>query len=105
MRMKLFIFEPYRWEYCGGAIGIVASTFSEAVNHIVAKAKWEAWITNKCIPHSSANPIEPYYKHSYFGLTSSDFGDRLWDNWILTNVFGLKFECNPFVAFDNWNYA
>ena len=36
---KLFIFEPYEWSYCGGAIGVIAESFEGAINLIIEEDK------------------------------------------------------------------
>lgn len=29
--MKIWLFEPYMWDYCGGAVVVIAETFEDAV--------------------------------------------------------------------------
>lgn len=99
--MKLFIFEPYSWSYCGGVIGIIAEDFKSAVNLIVTKAEEEAKERNKILPQAKA---KPHYKHKYFAETADNFRKDHGNQWLLTESFDVP-DAEARIVFDNWNYA
>ena len=98
--MKLFVFLPYEWAYCGGAIGITAETFEDAVDFIVEKDR------KRCakIGRSGYKPIRNY-KKEYFAKSSDSFKKDRSDQWLLTNVFDIPKEKETRIAFDDWNYG
>lgn len=89
--MNLYIFEPYEWAYCGGAIGVVARTFNEAVKTII---------------ESDNNGI---YKYKYFRTNIETFEEDESNQWLLTHKMPLSKDLNkyiePQVLFNNWNDA
>lgn len=87
--MKIFIFEPYEWDYCGGAIIAIASSYEEAVYIIV----------------EDANPMWDL-KKEYFAKDESEFEnvDRDWNTWLLTHVIETTEE-KPRLVMVNFNYA
>ena len=88
--MNLYIFEPYEWAYCGGAIGVIAETFKEAVKIVV----------------ESDNEL---YEYKYFRTSAKTFEKDGDNQWLLTNRIplskGLDKYVEPQVLFNNWNYA
>lgn len=88
--MKLFIFEPYEWVYCGGAIGAIAETFDKAVNLII---------------ESGREGGHERYKVKFFQPTAEFFKEDSWDQWLLTCELTIIDDGPSRVIFDNWNYA
>ena len=111
--MKLFIFEPHEWAYCGGAIGVVANTFEEAVNFIVEDDRQRYLKEKKRIEEKWKNTDKRWrpiasrtYRKKHFAKSPSEFKEGIkWDQWLLTNTFNVPEETEAKVAFDNWNYA
>lgn len=93
--MKIFIFEPHNWSFCGGGIVIIASSYEEAVELIV-KETYDPNISY----------IEQQFKKEYFAKDVSEFKDidRDWDNWLLTHVIETSEEKQRLVMV-NFNYA
>ena len=98
--MKLFIFEPYEWSYCGGVIGIISDTFENAVNFIVEKDRKRA-IEDK----TTGKVAYREYRKKYFAASSNKFKKDNWDQWLLTHTFEVPEETETRIAFDNWNYG
>ncbi len=98
--MKLFIFEPYEWAYCGGVIGIISNTFENAVGFIAEEDR-------KRVAEAEAKGKKAYrnYKKEYFAKTPNNFKKDHCDQWLLTHTFELSEEEETRIAFDNWNYA
>jgi len=113
--MKLFIFEPYSWAYCGGVIGIIAETYEAAIDLIVGedlvRAVEEAnkEDVRKRYPsnYSYDDILESLrsYRRKHFSKLKKDFKKGHWDQWLLTQTFDVPKEKKARVAFDNWNYA
>jgi len=101
--MKLFIFEPYEWDYCGGAIGVISDTFENAVKCILLEDQKQAREQSKEGLYNMSSYTN--YKKKHFAKTSEGFIKDHWDQWLLTNTFDLPEETEERVVFDNWNYA
>lgn len=88
--MKLFIFEPYVWAYCGGAIGVVAMDFEEAV---------------KLAKESEKNDDGGY--DGDFQKIAEKLKKDHWDQWLLSAELTIMEEGppNPRVLFNNYNHA
>ena len=85
--MNLYIFEPYEWAYCGGAIGIIARTFDESVETVVKNGN------NR-------------YKRKYFSTNTETFVNDGVNQWLLTYTIPLPGTyIIPEVMFNNWNFA
>lgn len=93
--MKIFIFEPYKWDYCGGGIVIIAFSFKEAVELIV-KETYD--------PNNSYT--EQQFKKEYFAKDKAEFEDvdREWDTWVLTHEIETT-EVKQRIVMINYNYA
>ena len=112
--MKLFIFEPYNWAYCGGAIGIIANTFEDAVDLIVREdrkraikeAKKNEWNRPKHMsPEEHVDMYKSYKSKKYFAKTTDNFKKDNYDQWLLTQIIEVKKEEKARVVSDNWNEA
>jgi hypothetical protein len=87
--MKLFIFEPYQWEYCGGTIVVIAENYDQAID-LLLDIKDENG--------------ELEYGRDYFSTDPDDFTYG-WDQWLLSQEIELKDNLEPKVIVQNWNYA
>lgn len=85
--MNLYIFEPYSWAYCGGAIGVVANTFDKAVKMIV---------------ESNDNGL---YKYKHFRMNTETFKEDNSNQWLLTHKIPVSPGKLPEILFSNWNDA
>lgn len=111
--MKLFIFEPHNWAYCGGAIGIISDTFENAIKLIVGEDYERALeetendrLHPKYLSFKECLEMNRRYKEEYFAKNPKKFKKGLGsDTWILTHTFGMPEGEKERVVFDNWNYA
>ena len=109
--MKLYIFEPHEWSYCGGAIGIIAETFDEAVKIVITDDKIQAKQTaQKCKTSSLYTKnlsVDDHrtYRSKYFQRNSDGFKKDHSDQWLLTHKIQVTDDEQPRILFDNWNYA
>lgn len=90
--MKIFIFEPYKWDYCGGGIVVIASSYEKAVEIIVKE---------------TYNPnFSQQFKKEYFAEDEHDFDgvDRQWDTWLLTHEIETT-EVKQRIVMINFNYG
>lgn len=110
--MKLYIFQPYNWDYCGGVIAVIANSFSEAVDLIIKKdvdetiamAEKEGDLVTKSI--EEVLETRRRYKRKYFARAPEDFEEkRKWDNWLLTNELNVPDENVARIVVDDWNYG
>lgn len=85
--MKLFVFEPYEWAYCGGAIVVIAKDYEEAINLII-----------------SFNPSDELL-YEYFSKNRNNFKKGHYDQWILTNTIDMSDSFDSKIIVYNWNYA
>lgn len=98
-QMKIWLFEPYKWEYCGGAIAAIASSIEEARNLITAREKEEYDKYNhtaEFVPPRLAATLEEAKPHGEDG----DYAD----SWLLT-YSAVVADTEPRVLFVNYNYA
>ena len=91
-KTNMFIFEPYNWSYCGGAIIVVADTFEKAV--ILAKESCE---------NGDYEDDEEY--EGIFSQEKDDFEKDSWDQWLLTEKFVVIDHREARVVVNNWNYS
>ena len=110
--MKLFIFEPYEWAYCGGAIGVVAETYEDAVEFIIENDKQRCLKAKKRIEEKYKNTekrwrpiVRRVYRREYFGKSPEKFKKDQWDQWLLTQTVKVAEEEESRIVFDNWNNA
>jgi len=110
--MKLFIFEPYEWSYCGGAIGVIAPDFESAVDQIMKEdiEQAEEMAAKDSISHrqTKEQKIERFrnYKPEYFQRSPEKFKEDHYDQWLLTHEEEMSSQYDiPEVLFDNWNYS
>jgi len=89
-KLFLFIFEPYEWDYCGGAIGAIAGTYVDAVN----------LITNI----KSTDGVKRF-KSKMFSKDKRYFKKDHYDQWLLTNTIEIVGPEQSRIVFNNWNYA
>lgn len=101
--MKLFIFEPYEWGYCGGAIGVISDTFENAVKFILLEDQKQAGEQAKEGLYDMSSYVN--YKKKNFAKNTDTFKKDHWDQWLLTNTLDVPEETEERVVFDNWNYA
>jgi hypothetical protein len=109
--IKLFIFEPYEWPYCGGSIGVIARSFNQAVDVIIkmdkdqAKRKLEIQSGLASVKRS----VDDYrtFSREHFSRTTKGFVEDHCDQWLLTSELTIIEDGrpNPRVLFNNWNYA
>jgi len=97
--MKIFIFEPYGWSYCGGACGAIAEDFDQAVQLLVEKFAKDndetfPWLQKDDCDHR-------------FQKVEEGFEEDSCNQWLLTHEVTVveEGEPNPRVLFNNWNYA
>lgn len=84
----LFVFEPYEWCYCGGAIGVIAETYDEAVELIVkSSSKYEK------------------YERKFFSKSEECFKKDHYDQWLLTDTIEVNSSEQSRIVFNNWNYS
>lgn len=112
--MKLFIFEPYEWAYCGGALAIIAESYEKAVEMVIEQDKINAaeyaehneWQRGDTSVEVFIDRFRTYRTH-YFGkdTVAFDATKNDWDQWLLTNSFEVNSEEKPRVVLDNWNNA
>ena len=104
--MKLYIFEPYDWDYCGGAIGILANSFEEAIDLIVEEDKENAKRRIE-VGHFDNITIDGLRTHrrSHFAETEDKFGGNGYNQWLLTSELVVVDNGLPRILFNNWNYA
>ncbi len=86
--MRVFIFEPCNWEYCGGALGVIANDFDEAVKLLRKEGK-----------ERSNNHM------GNFSESREDYPDENSGQWLLTNTFDISDSEKPRVFLFNFNYA
>ena len=86
----MYIFEPYNWGFCGGAIVVIANTFDQAVH--LAK--------EDC---TDADDEEQY--DGVFLRDREDMKEDYWDQWLLTGEFKVLDDKDPRVIVNNWNYS
>ena len=110
--MKLFIFEPYSWAYCGGVIGIIDETYEDAVNLIVEKDRQRYLEAKKQIEEKYKSTDKRWrpiasrtYRKKHFAKSPDEFKKDHWDQWLLTQTLEVPEEKKARVAFNNWNYA
>ena len=104
--MNLYIFEPYEWAYCGGAIGVLADSYTKAVDLIVEKDKKHAKdrFETESWHKLTINDLRSY-RHEYFSRTEDKFKKDHYDQWLLTVELPVASNGSPRVLFNNWNYA
>ncbi len=110
--IKLFIFEPYEWSYCGGAIGIVAKDIKQAVDIIIEEDIKDAerkFKEEKVFDRTSDTTVDDCrtYRRKYFGRTTKNFKKDGWDQWLLSHELTIIEDGrpNPRILFNDWNYA
>ncbi len=110
--MKLFIFEPYKWSYCGGAIGVLAKSFEDAVTRILVADKERAKkLANKEAWQRGLMPMEEFinrrrtYKRDHFSKDKRTFKNNCSGQWLLTNTMGVNLEPISRIVFANWKYS
>jgi hypothetical protein len=88
--IKLFIFEPYDWAYCGGAVGIVAENFEQAVELAIEEFTDDEGVCD-----------------DKFQKTTEGFEKDHWSQWLLSDELTIIEDGppNPRVLFCNWNYS
>ena len=110
-QIKLFIFEPHEWSYCGGAIGVIAKNFEQAVKLLVEKDIEKAKKTLQEFKKTSTLPIDEQefriYRTNFFQRNPANFENILYNRWLLTHEITILEDGlpNPRILFDNWNEA
>lgn len=102
--MNLYIFEPYEWDYCGGAIGVIADTFNGAIEAIIEydRPRAERMAKEYDLPVDSCRQ----YKPEYFQRSTETFEENSDNQWLLNHTIHLPATyIIPRVMFNNWNYA
>ena len=89
-KTNLYVFEPCEWEYCGGAILVIAKTFEQAIK-LAAKS-------------------EVMEGSEFFGLFSKNEQELKERNgscnqWLLTHKFQISDTGEPRVLVNNYNFA
>lgn len=107
--MKLFVFVPYQWDYCGGALGVVAEDYNEAVSILRAYRERNALYGVTC-PSGYVEKNEfrhPYGDRALFMQPSEkDLAKKDESNqWILEYSVGVDDTSGSRIVFDNWNFA
>ena len=103
--MKLYIFEPHEWEwdYYGGAIGIIAETFDEAVKTIITddkiRAKQEVQKPSLYTKSVLVNTYRRYWP-KYFQRSPDTFKKDRSDQWLLTHEIQLTDDEQQRILFD-----
>ena len=105
----LFVFEPYNWSYCGGAIGVIADSFERAIDLISAEAREQAEVRAKRQIYrleedniTMEELIESCmeYRRGHFARGKEDLEG---DSWVLTNEFDVPAETTARIAFSNYH--
>ena len=89
----LFIFTPYNWDYCGGALAVIASTYDEAVDLLLE------------IPGYRENGR--LFLREHFSEKPESFPHEASNQWLLTSVLSLDSEYHDEskVVLVNFNYS
>lgn len=93
----LFIFEPYEWFYYGGAIGVIAETFDNAVDTILEGALLRS--------KNGYNSYRAYSREQFFtSRNSASVNTKFKHKWVVTHKL-ITIKSGPaMILFDNWNY-
>jgi len=106
--MKIFIFTPFQWSYCGGAIGAVAENYDEAVSILRAYKEKDPLYGVECPSGyiSEHEYIYPYGKALFIKPGEEDKAEVDETNqWILTYSAEVNDSHGPRIVLDNWNFA
>ncbi len=89
---NLFVFEPFNWPRCAGAIVVIADKFKEAV--ILARDSCTTDIDRK-----NGDEYDGVFSQETSGLEHERRGQ-----WLLTKKLQVIDNKKPRVISDNWNY-
>jgi len=92
----LFIFKPHGWLYYGGAIGVIAETFENAVDIIINTGLNSA-------PSSKKHKYRATSRTQFFRSLNSVAGDAN-NKWVLAYELTINGTGPEMILFDNWNY-
>ena len=92
-KTNMFIFEPYNWPRCVGAIVVIADKFKEAA--ILAR--------ENCTTDYDRKNGEEY--DGVFSGETSGLEDEKSGQWILTKKFEVIDNRKPRVVVNNWDYS
>ena len=92
-KTNMFIFEPYSWSHCGGAIVVIADTFKEAA--ILAKENCTTDYDRK-----NGEEYDGVFSSETSGLKEDESGQ-----WVLTKKFEVVDNKKHRVVVNNWNYG
>jgi hypothetical protein len=93
----LFIFKPYEWFYYGGAVGVIAETFDDAVNLMITSH----------VSQSKGNRYKAYNKEQFFAgenVVKFSVHCDVEYKWILAHRIIASGTGPAMIMFDNWNY-
>lgn len=92
--MKIFIFEPYKWDYCGGSIVAIAKDYNSVIKLINKHLEKD---------HKRGKWSFPFTPHQFY---KEDIGPEGTDQWILSEELILKDENQKSrVVLENWNFG
>jgi len=89
----LFVFEPHEWFYLGGAVGVMAETFDDAVSAML----------NSTVLSSKGNKYKAYHREQFFISKNSIAGD-IKHKWVMIHRLITNGSGPAMILFDNWNY-
>ena len=106
--MKLFVFTPYQWAYCGGALGVVAKDYDEAVSTLRAYRERDPLYGVKCASgHISKDRFNyPYDKALFIRPEEKDQAKHdTSGQWILEYEVEVNDPNGTRIVLDNWNFG
>ncbi len=89
--MKLYIFEPYKFDWCGGAIVVVAEDFEQAVDFIME------------IKNRHGRGLKYDRSRLLKNKDNYSWDKSVYNQWVLTHELELAEPHDPGVIVENWN--
>ncbi len=101
--MKIWIFEPYSWDYCGGALVIVAESVAQCQELMNAAAEAENAASIKQSPPPKGTTRKPDYQtlHEHEPSKKTRI---ICNHWLLTHTLETT-ETEARILVENWNYS
>lgn len=99
--MKVWIFEPWEWDYCGGALVIAADTLEACQSLLDKQARKDNAISIKNSPPPAGYTREPDWQHLHDKAPTEKF---ICNHWLVSHVLDTT-ETKSRVMVENWNYG
>lgn len=106
--MKLFVFVPYEWSYCGGALGVVAGNYDEAISILRDYCEPNSLYGVTCASgYIEKNKFDyPYAKALFIRQEEKDQAEHDESGqWILEYSVEVDDSNSARIVFDNWNFS